>query len=174
LRILSHIQLTLAVLLWKLNWMFLGYWILNNHEFCVWAHIAWTVIFLKIPPVFREMMSMIFCNLIKIVWVIFEKTAILFWGPIYRVPVLGARMLIFTAYWPVIDELLNTKFELNLSNCSGISYTHTRAHTPCAHIPLLHIQKGSKLWSVSISEDQCFISDGHSTSSYIHITYMRN
>jgi hypothetical protein len=113
--------------------MFLLYWIVNNREFCIWAPIVWTVTFLKISPIFREMMSMNFWSLIKIVQAVFEKIAILFWGSIWRVPVLGARLLIFTTYWRVIDELLNTKFELNLSTCLGISppppHTHTHTHT---------------------------------------------
>jgi hypothetical protein len=81
--------------------------------------------------------------------------SVLFSGPIWRVPVFGARMLIFTSYWPVIDEFLNTTFQLSPSNFSGISHT-------------LHVQRGgSKLWSVSVSRDKYVISDSHSTSSYI-------
>jgi hypothetical protein len=50
---------------------------------------------------FREMASMNYLNLIKIVWAIFKKISFHFLGLIWRASIFGATVFIFTRYQPM-------------------------------------------------------------------------
>jgi hypothetical protein len=100
------------------------------------------------------MVSISYWNVINIFWSVFEKIAISFFGAhlkglyfcSWNVRIYRARIM--------TDELLNTKYELSLSNRSGASegdihssihpYTHTYPHTYTHQKLLCSIQEGSK------------------------------
>lgn len=83
-------------------------WTIVSGWFCKIGHIRDAYIFgpllsellffwrYRACNLFRAKFSKNYRNLITIVGAVFEKIATMFWGPIYRVPIFGARAFTFT------------------------------------------------------------------------------
>jgi hypothetical protein len=47
----------------------------------------------------------------QIIWNVFEKIAILYYGAPGSVCIFGARIYVFTRHWPIVDKLLIMEYE---------------------------------------------------------------
>jgi hypothetical protein len=80
---------------------------------------------------FRDVVSISGYNLISFILAVFEKGATLcFGGHLKCPPIFGTGMFIFTDHRPVINKLLNTKWEWSPSSTSGATEEHIYA---CMH-----------------------------------------
>jgi hypothetical protein len=73
------------------------------------------------------MVSIYYWNVTKIIRIL--KITILCFGSIWRTPILGALMCIFTRHWPRIHEFWNTEYEWNQSNCSDTTEAYIQSYT---------------------------------------------
>jgi hypothetical protein len=60
---------------------------------------------------FRDMVSINYKNVFRIVRAVFETITILFWGFISRASIFEPRMFILNGHHPMGDKLLITKYE---------------------------------------------------------------
>jgi hypothetical protein len=123
---------------------------------------------------FREIVSVNYWNLIKIVKSVLKEIL----GPIWRVQIFGGRMFIFTGQQPMIDKQLNIRYEWNLCKHSYTSeahfytYIHTYIHTDRIQNTPFCIHRDSKSVKPSKSWDQ-FLFTVTISSHTLYATYMR-
>jgi hypothetical protein len=89
-----------------------------------------------------------------------------FLEPIWRTPIFGARMFVFTGHWPMTHKLLNTKYEENVSTCADASKGHMYIYKQVAlQKPFLCIQELKMCKIITVST--LIFSPHHNIFSYV-------